>query len=329
MGLFDAIIPLLAQRARRSGSAVLLGSHERILLKRDAFREVVPKGGGRILFVDSGSGEILAGPNVSVCFFRMYAGLFEGVKCVKREVEEFFVVVCAFQKGLDLGYEVTIVNREGKEEERLFFDAQDHTICFGGRRAEPGAVVGVVRKLLELRKMIVWCAKLKSGDVIVRDGDLDAFGELLEGARTKLKVAAQGAGVVVLGVAKTSALCTDAGGSALEAVRELAPKGAWYYYVGSGVSFVRLHARSDYVFRCDVFAHDRDVLPRCFELLANQSSDAAFLGYPFGLIDADRFAQVPKSETAQLRLRFAVESKDVFRSIERALDAHDILNALG
>ena len=56
--------------------------------------------------------------------------------------------------------------------------------------------------------------------------------------------------------------------------------------------------------------------------------DPAFLGYPYGLVEADKFAQVTRHETAQLRARFAVQSKELFKGVESALDAHDILDAL-
>ena len=77
----------------------------------------------------------------------------------------------------------------------------------------------------------------------------------------------------------------------------------------------------------DVFSHDRSSLPIAWSALAANAEDPAFLGYPYGLLDADKFAQVTKDETAQFRAHFAVRSKESFSNIERALDAHDLLNS--
>jgi len=322
MHAFDSIIPFLSKRLEQQGSAILFGSHERIPLKKDSFQAVQPVVGPQMVFIDGGNGEILKGPNVSVQFIRLHACFYDNNVRVDREVREFFLVVTACQKGLDLCFESILFDVNGVEKEKLSFDATDSFLCFGGRRAEPAVVAGHVRKLLELRFAEELC---KTG-ILVRDGDLEARGEVMEAVLRSLRAAAQRNGVVVLGLSKTSTLCTDLGNSALVALRNIAPAGCWSYYAGGGVGFVKLHPSAKYIFRCDVFLHDRDSLPKAFSALSANSADPAFLGYPYGLIDADKFAQVEKDELSQLRARFAVQSKEVFSSVEAALDAHDLLN---
>lgn len=322
MHAFDSIIPFLSKRLEQQGSAILFGSHERIPLKKDSFQSVVPAVGPQMVFIDGGNGEILKGPNVSVQFIRLYACFYDNNVRVGREMREFFLVVTACQKGLDLCFESILFDADGAEKEKLSFDANDPVLCFGGRRAEPAAVAGHVRKLLEFRFAEELC---KTG-ILVRDGDLEARGEVMEGVLRSLRNTAQKNGVVVLGLSKTSTLCTDLGNSALVALRNIAPVGCWSYYAGSGIAFVKLHPSAKYIFRCDVFSHDRDSLPNAFSALSANSADPAFLGYPYGLIDADKFAQVSDDELSQLRARFAVQSKEVFSSVEAALDAHDLLN---
>jgi hypothetical protein len=327
MHAFDKLIPFLSERLKSSGSAILVGSHERIPLKREAFQPISSKVGASMLFVDGGNGEIVKGANVSVQFARLYATWYENNVRVARDLREYYIAVLAFQKGLDLGFEATVFDAEGRELHKFIFDAFAPELCFAGRRAEPSSVSNHVRKLLELRFAEELCNKMKSG-ILVRDGDLDARGEPMEGAMRNLKTAAQRKGVVVLGLSKTSMLCTDSGNSALTALRSIAPAGSWSFYSGGNVAFVKLHPSAEYIFRCDVFQHDRDSLPSAWSALAANSADPAFLGYPYGLIDADKFAQVTKDETEQLRARIAVQSGDAFKGVEAAVNAHDLLNSL-
>ena len=327
MHAFDSIISFLSKRMEKQGSAILFGSHERIPLKKDSFSAVSPVVGPRLVFVDSGCGSILSGPDVGVEFVRSYACFYDNNVRVDRILNEFFLVVLALQKGLDLAYEVVLFDVGGVEKEKFSFDANDPVLCFGGRRAEPGSVASHVRKLLELRFVEELCAKSNSGDIIVRDGDLEARGEVMEQVLRSLRTSAQRKGVVVLGLSKTSTLCTDLGHSALVALRNIAPVGSWSYYAGGALAFVKLHPASKYVFRCDVMSYDRDFLPKAWSALSANSADPAFLGYPYGLMDADKFAQVAQDELFQLRARFAVMSKEVFSSVEASLDAHNLLNS--
>jgi hypothetical protein len=327
MHIFDCIIPFLSERLQRSGSAILVGSHERIPLKQESFAEIQPKISSNMVFIDGGNGEIVKGPNLSVQFIRLYASHYEQNVRVERDLRELFLVVLAYRKGLDLGYECTVFNTDGDELHKFSFDAFDPVLCFAGHRAEPSAVANHVRKLLEFRFAEEVCNKLKAGDILVRDGDLEARGEVMEIMLRALRTTAQRKSVVVLGLSKTSTLCTDSGNSALAALKFIAPQGAWSYYAGSNIAFVKLHPCSQYVFRCDVFPHDRSSLPGAWASLAANAADPAFLGYPYGLIEADKFAQVTKDETEQLRARFAVQSREVFKVFESAVDAHDILNS--
>ncbi len=327
MHAFDRIIPFLSDRIQKSGSAILVGSHERIPLKKESFQSLKPVVGAKLVFVDGGNGEVLKGPNVSVQFLRLYAVWYDNNVRVERDLREFFLVVLAHQKGLDLAFEATLFDLAGVELRKFSFDAFDPALSFANRRAEPAAVAGHVRKLLELQLCEEACRNLKSGSVLVCDGDLEPRGELMSEVVRLLRTTAQRVNAVVLGLSKTSTLCTDSGNSALVALRDIAPEGSWLYYSGSSVAFVKLHPNSGYVFRCDVFQHDRQSLPSALSALCANSADPAFLGYPYGLLDADKFAQVTSEETSQLKARFAVQSRGSFKNLISALDAHGLLNS--
>lgn len=326
MKVFDCLIPLLGERLQRQSSVVLVGSHARIPLRAEYFSSIEPSA-GRVVFIDSGSGDVLAGPNVCVSFIRTCVLEYEKNVRVSRSVSEYVLSIIAVKRNLDIGFQVDLFSTEGDLLRSFEFDAQDPAFALSGLRADPVSVVGAVRKLLEFELVDASIKHLSKGDIVVRDGDLDARGSLLESARLSLRTAALSKGVIVVGLSKTSRLCTDSGDSAVVAVRSIAKEGSWLYFSGGEVGFVKLNPFSQYVFRCDFFA-DKEQAQSAASVLALNSSDPAFLGYPYGLLDVDKTAQVSKAELAELRLRFAVKSREKFKMFESALDAHDLLNVL-
>lgn len=316
MKVFERVMQLLSERSAVTGTAILVGK-ERIPLDAKFFRPIVPLAGPKLIFVDGGNGELLRGPNVSVQFMRLYAGFFEKNVRYRRLLKERIVAV--FLK--ESSFEARVFELEGQEISRYSFDMFDPAIAVPGRRAEAYAVGGHVRKLLELEFATELIAELNAGDILIRDGDLEAFGA--EQQLSVLKSSAEKKGVTLTGVSKTTTLCTDAGNAAVVVLQRMAPAGCWVYDASS-VKFAHFHSSSKYIFRCDVFGDAN----RALSALSANSSDPALLGYPYGLIDADKFAQVPKDETAQLKMRFAFQSKEIFSNVERSVDAHDILNVL-
>ena len=130
MEVFNAIIPFLSERLKRFGSVILVGSHDRIPIKKESFHQIEPIVGSSMVFVDGGNGEILKGPNVSVQFVRLHATWYDKNVRVEQKTKEFFVVVLAYQKGLDLGFEVTVFGMDGSELQKFSFDAFDPSLCF-------------------------------------------------------------------------------------------------------------------------------------------------------------------------------------------------------
>ncbi len=325
MRAFDSIIPFLSGRLG-SGSAILHG-FERIPLKPDCFQSLKQFSDSKLVFVDSGCGDVLLSSNLCLQFVRLYAGFYDGSARVKRVLREFFLLVLASQKSLDLVFEAFIFSIDGSELQKFSFDSSDPVLALAGRRAEPSVVASHVRKLLELSFMSEVCNSLSANSVLVRDGDLEPFGGLQKSAVVLLRSSAQSRGVVVLGISKTSSLCTDSGNSAVAVLLSMAPSGSWFYHSSGSVCFARLHP-SGRVFRCDFFSHDRSLLLFALSSLAVNSSDPVFLGYPYGLIEADLSARVSREEASSLGLRFELQSKGVFRSLWDSMNAHELLNSL-
>lgn len=280
-----------------------------IPLDKSFFKPLTPKL-GNLVFVDAGNAELLGGANISVQFLRFYTGFYENNKCIKRLIEEFFLVVLLKNNT----FEVALFSMEGENLRSWIVDAFEPTLSVGKRMVSPAAIVNYIRTLLEFERLL-----LSQAQIVVRDGDFEAQGPLLEQAKKSLD-----AKNTFIGLSKTSLLCTDSGDSALSAVRSIAPNGAWSYFAeNTSIGFVKLHQDSDYVFRCDIIG-SQEVL----SILAANSVDPVFLGYPYGLVEADKFAQVTNEEKSELQLRFELLTKGKFNFIQSAIDAHYRLNKL-
>ena len=78
----------------------------------------------------------------------------------------------------------------------------------------------------------------------------------------------------------------------------------------------------------------KEDLTNIVSLLSLNSSDPSFLGYPYGLIDADHNARVRSDEVNIYRNHILSKASEMgcwnkFRREMNSLDAHDILNIMG
>ena len=109
----------------------------------------------------------------------------------------------------------------------------------------------------------------------------------------------------------------------------------WCYFAGSvkniDIYFVKLNSRSDYVFRLDVARTREYDIREIVSLLADNSRDPVFLGYPYGLIEADRFARVTNREKEGLFMELVVRLKSDYKRIKpylNSLNSHGILDSI-
>ena len=122
---------------------------------------------------------------------------------------------------------------------------------------------------------------------------------------------------------------------------------AWYYNPIVDITHpdhraemyaVKLHPNSEYVFRLEILKDqakmmDKKKQEKCICSLAECSKDASFPGYPYGLIDADRFARVSGIEVCGHNLQFLsfAGSSGVLKRLKKCLktsDAHELLNKI-
>lgn len=283
-----------------------------------------------VTYIDGGNLEIFRSPSLSLFFNRTYSTTYINNRRRKCERTEFFSLISADSDGSFvaevLSPKIAIPN--------LRYSYSDQTLRTGIRRVQISAIGDAVRRLAEIR-MAAEAAEHNS--IVVLDGNLEGTQEHEKEALTGLFSQAGKKGATICGLAKTNNLLTESGDSLSAALESMAPKGCWYYtrafeVKGSmfDVFFVRLSARSRYSFRLDVSRQRCEISEVLSELVGN-SSDPVFCGYPYGLMEADRFARVSRQERDSLQLRLAaILGKDTSRlePYINALNSHAILDRL-
>ena len=284
--------------------------------------------GKGMVAIDGGNANIIKASNISVDFFRVVAVFYKDNKRVNAIKKEFFCIITANadEKIYDIQYigdgilDLTKVNSRINtlDEENYELDIE--------------SIPGIIRRFaeLELAKRII-----EDGFDLVIDGsikvkteeELSRIKELIDfGDRKK---------AVVGFLSKTCRLLAGKTGSLNAALNELGPKSSWYYYPVFKIQnknylgemyFVKLDSKSKYCFRLEI-GNKTDPSDYILNLSKN-SSDPIFYGYPYCLIDADKFARVTNKEKDYLKALAVtkIKNKKKFQYLISNLDAHDILD---
>ena len=270
-------------------------------------------------FVDGGNAEILKGANFSVQFIRVFGSVYNGRKKMEKFTKEFFVLIHAVVDE-EVYYEITPFQTD---ETFTRVHARDQDLTSKNVSLSASMVGGVVRKIAEVRMAKELMNKMSSG-ILVLDGDLDVKNDYEVKDLEELERGCKQKDIHLVGLSKTTQLLTNSGDSAVAVLAQMG-KGSWYYG-GGRVNFVRLHERSTYVFRLDLSEPER--LGQVASILAQYAVDPVFLGYPYGLVEADRFARVSNDEREYLKTLFLAQSGDLGRYLH-AQDAHAVLDSIG
>lgn len=328
-------------------------------LQKQNFELIQSKKSDRILaFVDGGNQEILGAPNFSVQLNRIYSSAWNGRQRAPwnlRRVEFFSSTYSCFRDG-GIHYETSVIPSEDLSErflpysKDLSFNSMDRSLMNGRQLAGIERVGSIARRFSE------WCLasqaleELSEGDIVVMDGTLQGNVTNEVNYSREVSKKAKERGVILAGLSKTSSVFTTTGLSLNGAVNTLAGRerieGSWYLPVAVSqsldhdvyITIAKLNPIADRVFRLEIQREQYDDLRKeglqeVFSLLCENSTDPTFPGYPYGLIDADRFARVSDDEVQYyLGLVMAQITRNggtsKFLSHIHSGDAHDILNLL-
>lgn len=267
-----------------------------------------------IAFVDGGQAEIFSGGNLSLSFIRIFAQVMKGSKKLDSFKHEFYVLTTAVYRKGDIWYEGKVFGSDLIEEADLLISSYDASIKSGNERGSISKLAGMARRFAELRlaqKVSANC------DYVLLDGTLEIT------LKNEEKYTA-GFGKNVAALAKTCSLFTTCGNNPVVLLQKLSSfQQAWSYLADENNSFVKLHPLAKHVFR---FQGNLEILP----FLVKGSSDSLFLGYPYGLILADKLARVSEEERKSLKMQLLLNQENrEFAEYLSTSNAHDILDNLG
>ena len=315
----------------------------------------------KVAYLDGGNHEILCAPNFSVQVNRVYFNIFRGPKRLRHNslhvpMEFFSVTYSSFRKD-NIFFDTSLFPLENKSrsflpnEGDLSFSSLDKTITSGTHRADVTRVASIARRFAEwtYAKHVVEKV-LKQGDILVMDGSLQTAFTNESNYIKRLYEAANEKGVLVTGLSKTSRLFTDTGLSLIGAVVNLAKesgmKTSFYLKIAEVQSYdhnavifvVKLHPKAERAFRYEInrvhfLKLDEVEIQEVFSQLSKNAQDIGFPGYPYGLIEADSFSRVRRSEVESFQMLLLSQISNMgkwpkFARHIQAIDAHDFLNML-
>jgi hypothetical protein len=323
--VFNKIIQKLSEKLENKGKSIILDSKNIIEINKKKFLSIsdenVP---GKACYIDGGNAEILGAANFSLQLIRTYYAIYSGNERASNKKHEFYVLVSAKGENNKIKYEIETYNTHFRLEKE--FDALDNSLATGGHKAEPSKIAEAIRKFAEIKMASEAIDELNTGDLIVRDGDLKSSITGEEKYYDQLFSKAKQKGIIISGLSKTTSILTDTGNSASAALNAISPDCEWHYQGTDNIGFIKLHKNSKYVFRLDVL--DNTKLGIILAILKENSKDPCFLGYPYGLIEADRHARVSNKEQQQIQLMFLAKGGNKFREHISSKDAHEILNRI-
>ena len=312
---------------------------------KDNFHEIKDSESNRkIAFIDGGSSEIIKSSNFSLNLMRVYYTIYQNNKRIKSKKEDFYAFAHTKDVDGELFYNAEFIN-DGKnkidlDENDLLLSSLDETIRQGIVRANISSMASVIRRFSELKTAENTINDLNNNDIIVLDGSLQCAFTNERKYIDRLYEKAKGKNIIICGLSKTTTLMTDKGNSIANALNKFSIQGKWFYNPvvdiksnehKAEMSFVKLHEKSKYIFRFELYKEQKQHLNSVIGLIANNCKDAVFIGYPYGLIEADRSARISGQEKDMLLAFFSAKFGKDWKKIKESLsnvDAHEILDSI-
>ena len=315
-----------------------------------------------ICYIDGGNIAIARAPNFVVELTRLHSCKYQGRERIRNVLPsriEFYTVCCATLENDKIMYETEIIPVKDEwikflpNSKDLKFDSFDVTLMSGRQRASIDRVADSTRLFAEwsYTKYLIE-NELDKNDIVVKDGSLQTLVTNEAKYANKTYDKAIRKGVIFSGLSKTSSLFTTTGYPLLSSISELAENTnlkdeSWYYHPivdivhpdhRAEMFAVKLHKNSEYVFRFEILRDQflnmsSEDVDSVIGALALNSNDICFPGYPYGLIEADRFARISNQERGSHEIQFmsVSASSGFWASINRHLkcvNAHSMLDNL-
>lgn len=313
----DEVLSRLQTKMARKGNTIILPTKQ-MPFSQDAFMPLEQPQDTPFIFVDGGNASLIDAPNFCVQHIRIAAVWFNGTTCTKRLREDFYAVITATDERPT--YAVDLVNTDFTCGP---FDGLHQDLRKGSHPASPGQIAQLVRRLLELDLAKRIATETTTKEILVIDGELEPQTAY---EQVPLNALSQSCTTVLLaGVSKSSRSRTDTGQSTLALLATHAPQGRWLYAPLQEktpvTGFMRLHEKSDHVFRIDALQYP--ALKEIASALVPHAIDPLLWGYPYGLIAVDQLAKITNAEAMVEREALLSTSEEQLKPFLAALNAHD------
>ena len=236
---------------------------------------------------------------------------------IKSRIEFFSSVVTKILKEdnkITVTYKTKLFPYDDQDRKLLPDEIDLESTTEGATILEKGRINSLSRRFAEwsFAKKIVE-EELGEGDIIVKDGALQTGFKNETRYAKELYDIAMKKGVIVCGLAKASRIIElDCAEPIIAKVQQFSNKLQpwengilkWETFQGMTWAFnliTKFHQNSNHVFRFEILTEQYNKMTEAersdvLESFANNSKDMAIIGYPYGFIDADRFAQVRNNE---------------------------------
>lgn len=242
------------------------------------------------------------------------------IKLIKHKISVSFI------KGDDfLGFKDLEIDSESLKEETEYVDPKKSTI-------------DQIRRTFEFKAMLSYARENNIKHAIfISDGSIIPTNNMDKKAVNNLITYTKENNCALIGISKSTQMQTTAQRSLAELVNIRSEKNKMFYfgpvaqYTNENeitIGFAKLHPRSDNIFRID-FAGDKDKIKKILEGIAKISMEPTFLGYPYGLIIADRLARVNNEEINFLRTKLESMLDDKEKRIILRRNSHSFLDQMG
>jgi len=311
---------------------------------KNNFKEIKnSESNNKIAFIDGGSAEIIKSSNFSLNLIRVYYTIYQNNKRINSKKIDFYSFISTKNIDNELHYQVEFIKMNNgnniiPNNEDLLLSSLDETIKQGISRASISNISNVIRRFSELKTAINIIDNLDKNDIIVLDGSLQCTFTNEKKYFDGLYKKAEEKNIIITGLSKTTTLMTDKGNSISNALNKFNIGGKWFYNPvveikssnhKASMSFVKLHEKSKYVFRFEIYKEQKQYLNDVISLISNNCKDSVFIGYPYGLIESDRQARVSNQEKEMMLTIFSTKFGKDWEKIKESLNnvnAHEILD---
>lgn len=296
----------------------------------------------QLVFIDGGNSEVLRAANFSLHFIRICALIVKNNKKIKKIINEFYCFAYSREENDEIIYDSKIFQIKGNQiikDHEILLNSMDETIKQGIFRASVGIIPLIARKFAEHKIIYEVINDLNENDIIIKDGTLEATYTNESELINKIYDECNKQKIHITALAKTSTLFTEKGNNLLGLLNNMSEEDNSFYNIATvnlirhkaDIFAIKLHPKSNFIFRFEVNNNIDYDIHKILNCLVNNSNDPVFLGYPYGLVNVDKFARVSNQEVDYTKTIFSTKFKKHWKKIlkyQNSISAHSVLDSI-